>query len=104
MDERKGDPSKSPRAPNPSKSSKPRCKAQTSRGPGGPCRNYPIYGSTVCRAHGGGAPQVKAAADRRLAMNEALAELARRGITPVDNPLAALAEVAGENARLPIDR
>lgn len=46
--------------------------------------------------HGGAAPQVARKAAERLSAHEALAELARRGITPVDNPLSALAELAGE--------
>ena len=33
---------------------------------GDPCRRPPIQGATVCRAHGGAAPQVKAKAQRRL--------------------------------------
>lgn len=39
---------------------------------------------------------MRAKAAERLAMNEALGELERRGITPVGNPLVALAELAGE--------
>lgn len=31
------------------------------------CKRWPIQGGTVCRMHGGAAPQVKAAAERRLA-------------------------------------
>lgn len=61
-----------------------------------PCENYAMNGSDVCHAHGGRAPQVARKAAGRVATNEALAELARRGITPVDNPLSALAELAGE--------
>ena len=30
------------------------------------CKNAPIHGATVCRYHGAGAPQVKAAAARRV--------------------------------------
>lgn len=33
---------------------------------GEPCKNWPIKGGTVCRNHGGSAPQVRAAANRRL--------------------------------------
>jgi len=40
------------------------CRAQRSHGRG-PCGNYAITGGTVCRVHGGAAPQVRAAADRR---------------------------------------
>jgi hypothetical protein len=41
-----------------------RCSARTSAGR--PCRAHPIRGGTVCRVHGGMAPQVRAAAERRL--------------------------------------
>jgi hypothetical protein len=34
---------------------------------GQPCRNAPINGATVCRVHGGSAPQVKRKAAERLA-------------------------------------
>ncbi|WP_405216001.1 HGGxSTG domain-containing protein [Agrococcus sp. Ld7] len=40
-----------------------RCSAR--RKSGGACRNYAIRGATVCRMHGGAAPQVKAAAQVR---------------------------------------
>lgn len=42
-----------------------RCKAHSSR-TGKPCSNYPIDGATVCRMHGGAAPQVKRKALERL--------------------------------------
>lgn len=42
-----------------------RCSAQRSHGRG-PCNAYAIRGGTVCVMHGGAAPQVKAAAYRRL--------------------------------------
>lgn len=46
---------------------------------GARCGNSPILGGTVCRYHGGGAPQVKARArERLLAMvDPALTELSR---------------------------
>ena len=40
------------------------CQAHTQAG--NPCRNPAIRGGRVCRHHGGSAPQVKAAARRRL--------------------------------------
>lgn len=49
--------------------SKPRlkvlCTAHSSR-TGKPCQRPPILGGTVCRTHGGAAPQVKAKALQRL--------------------------------------
>lgn len=52
-----------------------RCKAHKTNG--SPCNNSPIRGSTVCRVHGGSAPQVKRAAFVRLLMeaDPAAAEL-----------------------------
>lgn len=43
-----------------------RCSAR--RKSGEPCRNYAIRGANVCRMHGGGAPQVRAAAQVRILM------------------------------------
>lgn len=42
-----------------------KCTARNGRG--APCRAWAVQGATVCVAHGGAAPQVKAAAARRLA-------------------------------------
>jgi hypothetical protein len=51
----------------------------------------------VCQSHGGAAPQVQAAALRRLAELDGRRELARLGVAgPVDNPLAVLGQLAGE--------
>lgn len=41
------------------------CTAHSAR-TGKPCAKYPINGATVCRTHGGAAPQVKAKAIERL--------------------------------------
>ena len=53
------------------------------RNDGGPCRRWPSAGAPVCRQCGGGAPQVKAAAARRVAEAKAAA-LAQTLGTPVD--------------------
>lgn len=42
-----------------------RCKAH--RKNGDPCKNRPVNGATVCRMHGGGAPQVRKKAAERIA-------------------------------------
>lgn len=42
-----------------------RCSARSKRS-GERCRRAPIVGGTVCTMHGGAAPQVRAAARRRL--------------------------------------
>lgn len=43
-----------------------RCTARRKNGQA--CRNWAILGGTVCRMHGGAAPQVRAAAKVRIAM------------------------------------
>lgn len=45
--------------------SKPKCKAKA-RTTGRRCTNPPIRGGTVCRMHGGAAPQVRAKAEEQL--------------------------------------
>ena len=54
-----------------------------SRQTGLQCGNRPIPGGTVCRFHGGGAPQVRRAAELRLAelVAPAIATLAREMAT-----------------------
>jgi hypothetical protein len=42
-----------------------RCRARSSR-TGEPCQHFPIRGGTVCRVHGGSAPQVQKAARQRI--------------------------------------
>lgn len=51
---------------------RPRCTAHSSR-TGQPCKQYPIAGATVCRTHGGAAPQVQAKAEERLKALQPLA-------------------------------
>lgn len=62
------------------------------------CGLRPIAGGTVCKWHGGGAPQVRAAAERRLAAQaieaQAQAVLAHEGLTPVEDPLQELGKLA----------
>jgi hypothetical protein len=66
-----------------------RCTAH--RSDGAPCRAWAIRGGRVCAAHGGRAPQVRAAARRRLESAALTAYLYRR-IPPV--PLGAAPRVA----------
>ena len=54
------------------------------------CRRSPIAGSTVCRVHGGSAPNVKAAAARRAQEEEARRQLAALGEPEQVDPAEAL--------------
>lgn len=64
------------------------------------CKNYARPGTTVCTFHGAAAPQVQNAADRRVMEGKVerrmLADLGRREVLPVEDPLRALQELAGE--------
>ena len=67
-----------------------KCTAHTTgnHGEKRPCRNWAIKGGRVCRYHGGAAPQVKAAAQKRL--NELLMPAIER-----------LGEIADQSEHLP---
>ncbi len=71
-----------------------RCVARRSNGE--PCGRWPTRGATVCAKHGAGAPHVKAAAAERRLEQQARQALAQLGVEPVDDPLTALAQLAGE--------
>ena len=45
---------------------RPREKCKARRTDGEPCGRFPTRGADVCRSHGGGAPQVRAAAAERV--------------------------------------
>lgn len=72
----------------------------TAKSTGERCRRPPVPGATVCVKHGGGAPQVQAAARRRLLTKaveaDANAVLAHEGITGVDDPVELLTRVCAE--------
>ncbi|MFE7930739.1 hypothetical protein ACFU6S_18750 [Streptomyces sp. NPDC057456] len=64
------------------------------------CKAWALKGQTVCRVHGGGAPQSLAAGERRVAQQR-LEEETRRALAvldvpPVENPLTALSQLAGQ--------
>lgn len=73
-----------------------KCKAK--RSDGSPCQAWPIKGANVCRVHGGRAPQVKAAAKRRLALGEAVQELDRLGVPVEVDPSEAMLSMVHEAA------
>lgn len=56
----------------------PRKCSGTSQTTGGPCDKYAVVGAVVCYKHGAAAPQVKAAAEERVSLAEALASGDRR--------------------------
>jgi hypothetical protein len=77
-----------------------RCTAHITSGPeaGRRCKLPPIRGGVTCHKHGGSAPQVRAAAARRVAQSEALAVWQRHagnGYAPVDT-VAELARLVAE--------
>lgn len=75
-----------------------RCTAHTKTGP--QCRNWAIPGGNVCRLHGGRAPQVQAAARRRLqeaeAQRQAQLFATRRDIHPAEALIELVQWTAGE--------
>lgn len=67
---------------------------------GKPCGQSPIRGGTVCKTHGGTAPQVQAKALRRLAASnlerQAAATLDLVEVQEITDPLGLLLDVLGE--------
>lgn len=74
---------------------KAKCAARRSTD-GQPCGNWPVPGATVCRYHGGRAPQVAGKAAGRQVEAQARQVLARLGVDPVEDVFTALAGLAGE--------
>lgn len=72
-----------------------KCTGRSSQS-GLPCAAWAVRGATVCVAHGGAAPQVRAAAAAREAESRGRAVLARLNLPPVDDPLTELAKIAAE--------
>lgn len=72
-----------------------RCTAKANR-TGERCELWAMQGTTVCQIHGGRAPQVKAAARRRLVQAEAERELAKVEVRAIGDPVVELADVAAQ--------
>lgn len=74
-----------------------RCTAH--RRDGKPCSKHPIQGGTVCTTHGGRAPQVKDAAEKRVMEERARLAVAKfglpRDITPADALIEEVQRSAG---------
>lgn len=91
-------------------SNKVKCKAKSKRS-GKQCTNPPIRGGTVCRMHGGAAPQVRAKAEEQLRMArdelmEILLTIARDATQSASDRLKAITwalERAGFKAGLDLD-
>lgn len=77
----------------------PQCTA-TSKRSQERCKRAPVPGSTVCPVHGGSAPQVRRAAEQRLAVRaveaDAAAALAAEGVALDGDPYALLEALAAE--------
>jgi 2-hydroxychromene-2-carboxylate isomerase len=67
-----------------------KCTGHNSRGL--PCGNRPIRGGTVCSTHGGSAPQVQSAAERRLQERQAVLAVEAFGLPREIDPHSALLE------------
>lgn len=65
---------------------------------GGPCGRHPANGADVCPVHGGHAPQVREAAERRVQIELARQACNRLGIPIVVNPVESLLDAIYEAA------
>ena len=76
-----------------------KCTGKSTR-TGKPCNAYSVAGTTVCVKHGGQLINVKTAAARRVAETKAerkaLASLGRQGYAPIEDPVEAISDLAGE--------
>lgn len=73
-----------------------RCQAHSKRQAGAQCQSHPVRGLTVCKTHGGGSPQSKAASATWQAAEQLKQKLGTLTVVPVDNPLLELQHLAGE--------
>lgn len=73
----------------------------TSKRSGKRCKKSPIQGGFVCEMHGGAAPQVRRAADRRLARAAAEAALWRLGVQARTSTLFYASHPAVRDAQRP---
>jgi hypothetical protein len=76
------------------------CVATAKNSGGEQCKNMAVRGTTVCRMHGGSTRAVKRKAAERVEVHKQNAQLAEflavNGYEPVENPLEALKDLAGE--------
>lgn len=76
-------------------SAKPRCGAKT-KTTGGTCRNFLEEEQLRCKLHGGASPQARLKQAERVLEKQVQHAIAGMDIRPVDNPLTALSQLAGE--------
>ncbi len=67
---------------------------------GQPCVNWPIKGATVCRVHGGSAPQVKRKAQQRVALADWERHFGAPDTDGADPSATVLAEIAWAKGHL----
>lgn len=77
-------------------SSKPQCGAETRRADKRPCQRYLQPGEKRCKNHGGASPQAKRKAAERVLEEQVKHAIEGMDIKPVENPLTALSQLAGE--------
>ncbi len=65
-----------------------------------PCTKWPRKGAPVCQSHGGNAPQVIAATERRNLEAQSQKLLGIEGYEPIVDPFTALSQLAGEVVKL----
>lgn len=76
-------------------SDKPRCGADT-KTTGRKCRNFLEDEQLRCKLHGGASPQAKRKQAERVLEKQVKHAIAGMDIKPVENPLTALSQLAGE--------
>lgn len=79
------------------------CKA-TANSTGQRCRHDAMVGAVVCNKHGGQAPQVRAAAEARVSLADALKTNPRRQPWEVLEDAAHIADILMQDARLDIEQ
>lgn len=72
------------------------CQARTKTG--AECKRFAIRGGVVCATHGGSAPQVRAAANRRIALRDIESAAVRLGMSVDVDPIDAILEMVAESA------
>jgi len=77
-------------------SDKPRCGAETRSADKHTCRVFLQPGEVRCKFHGGASPQAKRKAAERVLEEQVKHAIEGMEIKPVENPLVALSQLAGE--------